>query len=924
VKQNRIIAFISIPMLIAAFLIAAISCQNPATPDVTDMMRWKGYLSAAPSSPAANTAYYDTTLDGAYIWDGSAWKALSRDSLPSGTAISWKGELAAVPASPQSGWMYYNSADKKTYLYDGAVWQTIASDSVTAVSEIIWKGQAAAAPASPQLGWAYYNTTDGKTYLYDGTDWQTLASDQTQNVAIHEITWEGQLAAAPTTPVAGWAYYNTADKKTYMFDGAAWQAISSDQSAQTAAIVWRGSLAAAPSGPQANWAYYDTVLKQSRLWDGAAWQVIAKDGTVGQAGTSIVWKGSLSGAPASPASGWGYYNTTQGSAFIYDGSAWQIIAKDGGTSLNATASVAPGGYLPLAHGLARDDLTFTGQFLKDGRIYDYGQYENLFWQDSALRSRKIFEGGATNSTTTARSPVAPYNVLVAYKDATAGRGAFCIFNAQGELVRSPTTFSTAAVSYGLAATALASGDFLIAWGDDSDNARGYFKILSQDGGTVKQSQKFCDLRTGVSSCVQLSNGNILLAFDTGRDAFAGDCAFVIYDSTGASLIRKLTYASVSPTSGDVHPIALPSSGQFAYLWQNLGSSKLMAKAYQNDGLTEVGGMARTIFENCETTLWTPKDDETVETPGPADKDPAATGTNSMRINVPTSHSSRTLAYATYASPIDLSGFKQLGFWVKPNLAIDKAWLALRLDNEVDGNSIDYACDLPYMPANVWTYVTPTINSVNSILPNSVKYVDLYQNSHVFGTSFSIEVDEIGTGSARPLNANTDSGENNFAAARLAGGGILLAMSNSVDAGNGYVYTYDATAENCLMARQFETHPTEQYSLAALTNGTFAIAYRDTFNCIGEIGFLDGGGAPTGRNIVFSPYDSGTEGWSGNRIAALPDGMLAIAYRNTEDSNSGTMLWGGDYRLSLEKQNSSEVRLYNRTAETLTLYLSLDR
>lgn len=44
-------------------------------------------------------------------------------------------------------------------------------------SIIIWKGTLATAPATPVAGWAYYNSTDKKSYIYDGTAWQILAQD---------------------------------------------------------------------------------------------------------------------------------------------------------------------------------------------------------------------------------------------------------------------------------------------------------------------------------------------------------------------------------------------------------------------------------------------------------------------------------------------------------------------------------------------------------------------------------------------------------------------------------------------------------------------------------------------------------------------------------------------------------------------------
>ncbi len=43
----------------------------------------------------------------------------------------------------------------------------------------------------------------------------------------------------------------------------------------------------------------------------------------------IIWKGTLDAAPANPEAGWAYYNSTEGVSYIYDGTAWQILAKDG-------------------------------------------------------------------------------------------------------------------------------------------------------------------------------------------------------------------------------------------------------------------------------------------------------------------------------------------------------------------------------------------------------------------------------------------------------------------------------------------------------------------------------------------------------------------------------------------------------------------
>ena len=41
----------------------------------------------------------------------------------------------------------------------------------------IWKGQLETAPENPQAGWAYYNVADKKSYIYDGSQWQVFAQD---------------------------------------------------------------------------------------------------------------------------------------------------------------------------------------------------------------------------------------------------------------------------------------------------------------------------------------------------------------------------------------------------------------------------------------------------------------------------------------------------------------------------------------------------------------------------------------------------------------------------------------------------------------------------------------------------------------------------------------------------------------------------
>lgn len=76
------------------------------------------------------------------------------------------------------------------YYHEGYASQINTNVSVTAavntpVSDIAlqkiikntWKGELSTPPSNPELNWAYYNTIDGKSYIWDGDSWEILAID---------------------------------------------------------------------------------------------------------------------------------------------------------------------------------------------------------------------------------------------------------------------------------------------------------------------------------------------------------------------------------------------------------------------------------------------------------------------------------------------------------------------------------------------------------------------------------------------------------------------------------------------------------------------------------------------------------------------------------------------------------------------------
>ena len=159
----------------------------------------------------------------------------------------------------------------------------------------IWKGSLDSAPKNPAPGWAYYDTKLGQSFIFDGTSWQLMSEngkdgkdgENGTNGTIGQngengndgtiIVWKDALETAPENPVKGWCYYNSTEKKSYMYDGTKWQMIAQDGQNGTL-IVWQGALETAPENPVTGWCYYNSTEKKSFMYDGTAWQMIAKDG----------------------------------------------------------------------------------------------------------------------------------------------------------------------------------------------------------------------------------------------------------------------------------------------------------------------------------------------------------------------------------------------------------------------------------------------------------------------------------------------------------------------------------------------------------------------------------------------------------------------------------------------------------------------
>ena len=104
------------------------------------------------------------------------------------------------------------------------------ADGVDGTS-IIWKGEFASHPENPENGWAYKNTTDGKSYVYQSGSWYQMTVDGIDGKNGKDglsIEWKGEFYYPPSNPQINWVYRDLDNGKVYIYNGTAWTLMVAD------------------------------------------------------------------------------------------------------------------------------------------------------------------------------------------------------------------------------------------------------------------------------------------------------------------------------------------------------------------------------------------------------------------------------------------------------------------------------------------------------------------------------------------------------------------------------------------------------------------------------------------------------------------------------------------------------------------------
>jgi len=292
-------------------------------------INWLGSLTTAPATPALNDGYYNSTDGVSYVWNGTAWQIVAQDGNDGATGIQG-------PQGPQGP--IGNTGPQGTPGANGVA--------------INWLGTFTTPPATPALNDGYYNSTDGVSYVWNGSAWNIVALDGndgavgavgpqgpigntgpqgTPGANGVAINWLGTLTTAPATPALNDGYYNSTDGVSYVWNGSAWNIVAQDGNDGAIGAVGpqgpQGPIGnTGPAGPQGIQGIQGPVGPAGAIGPQGN---TGPQGPVGSNGINMNWLGSFTTAPASPTLNQAYYNSTDGISYIWNGSAWQIVAQDG-------------------------------------------------------------------------------------------------------------------------------------------------------------------------------------------------------------------------------------------------------------------------------------------------------------------------------------------------------------------------------------------------------------------------------------------------------------------------------------------------------------------------------------------------------------------------------------------------------------------
>ena len=95
-------------------------------------------------------------------------------------------------------------------------------------------------------------------------------------------------------------------------------------------LVWQGTLSAAPANPANGWSYKNSSDGKGYVYQDGEWFQTTVDGLNGNDGIDgMRWQGTQADTPENPQLNWAYKDTDNGVVYIYNGTAWEVMSESG-------------------------------------------------------------------------------------------------------------------------------------------------------------------------------------------------------------------------------------------------------------------------------------------------------------------------------------------------------------------------------------------------------------------------------------------------------------------------------------------------------------------------------------------------------------------------------------------------------------------
>jgi hypothetical protein len=247
-------------------------------------------------------------------------------------------------------------------------------------------------------------------------------------------------------------------------------------------------------------------------------------------------------------------------------------------TFSASGTIEPGNYLALEHNLESDYLTFDGQFTKDGYIYDYFDYRELFAPIEKKPPAYFSLGGTSllSSTTLTNG-----DFVIAYRCSVSGYGTFAIFDENGAPVSDLEVFFSG-VPREIKIISLDNGNFVIIYSDNDDSNKGRFIIYDNDGNPVTGPVTFQEEITYSLSAANLNNGTFVIVYSYSISGTPISADFIIYNEDGTLNSGPVTYNNSYTANSSLTKL---NNGNLAISYSDNNNSRYGTFViYKDDGM----------------------------------------------------------------------------------------------------------------------------------------------------------------------------------------------------------------------------------------------------------------------------------------------------------------------------------------------------